>query len=114
MTEGSCRECGDPCFVGDDGVSHHGTPDEIDHDADAVHVAILEEEPVDGKHSILYTTNFGGRLSQLGPFDSWEEALAAAKKAQMDATFDITDQYVYHLNTDHTLYEISMAELGVE
>lgn len=40
----TCRECGDPCFVTGAGVSHHGTPDEIDHDADGRHVAIPEEE----------------------------------------------------------------------
>jgi hypothetical protein len=39
-----CRECGEPCFRTDVGVSHHGTPDEIDHDADGRHVAIPEEE----------------------------------------------------------------------
>lgn len=37
-----CRECGEPMFIEDDGVSHHGAPDEIDHDADADHVAIAD------------------------------------------------------------------------
>lgn len=39
-----CRECELPCFVTDAGVAHHGQPDEIDHDADARHVAIPEED----------------------------------------------------------------------
>lgn len=42
-----CRECGEPCFVTEAGVAHHGRADlvpEIDHDADADHVAIPEEE----------------------------------------------------------------------
>jgi len=43
VTETTCRECGEPCFVDDSGVSHHGTPDEIDYNADGAHVAIPEE-----------------------------------------------------------------------
>lgn len=45
-----CRECGAPCFVTDAGVAHHYSefaPDEIDHDADADHVAIPEPEEED-------------------------------------------------------------------
>ena len=38
-----CQECGEPMFIESDGVSHHGTPDEIDYDADADHVALAEE-----------------------------------------------------------------------
>ena len=42
-----CTECAEPCFVDDDGVSFHSSedsPDGIDHDADADHVAIPEKE----------------------------------------------------------------------
>lgn len=45
MAEYSCRECGDPCFVDEvSQTSHHGSPDEIDYDADAEHVAIPEAD----------------------------------------------------------------------
>ena len=39
-----CVECGGPMFVEDSGVSHHGEPDSIDHDADADHVAVADED----------------------------------------------------------------------
>lgn len=40
-----CRECGEPCFVTDDGVSHHTDADgNIDHDQDADHAPIPEGE----------------------------------------------------------------------
>ena len=42
-----CRECGEPCFVTDTGVAHHSsdeTPDGIDYDADAHHVAVPDPE----------------------------------------------------------------------
>lgn len=45
--EMSCRECGEPVFVTDCGVSHHaggGGMDGIDHDRDGDHVAIPEGE----------------------------------------------------------------------
>lgn len=53
-----CRECGEPCFLAVEGTSHHysaDTPDNIDHDADAKHVAIPETPPDCGKpgHDIL-------------------------------------------------------------
>lgn len=38
----SCSECGDPVFVEDNGVSHHGQAGHIDYDADGDHVAIPE------------------------------------------------------------------------
>lgn len=41
----ACLECGEDCFVGDDGVAHHGSDGEIDHDQDADHTAIPEDEP---------------------------------------------------------------------
>ena len=47
LDEGVCRECGEPCFVTPDGVSHHGIDHDaggIDYDADADHVAILMGE----------------------------------------------------------------------
>lgn len=44
--ESSCFECGEPCFLTEDGVSHHGTPDEIDYDRDDDHAALPEEESV--------------------------------------------------------------------
>jgi tRNA A37 threonylcarbamoyladenosine synthetase subunit TsaC/SUA5/YrdC len=40
-----CRECGNPMFITSAGVSHHladETSDEVDHDADADHVAIQD------------------------------------------------------------------------
>lgn len=42
-----CRECGEPVFVTDTGVSHHvgGGMDGIDHNRDREHVAIPEKEP---------------------------------------------------------------------
>lgn len=46
-----CRECGEPCFVDhESGTSHHAdddSPDGIDHDADARHVAIPEDADAD-------------------------------------------------------------------
>jgi hypothetical protein len=39
-----CYDCGGQMFVGSDGVSHHGTPDDISFDDDADHVAVAEEE----------------------------------------------------------------------
>ena len=42
--EGSCSECGAPCFVTPDGVSHHegDGADGIDYDADLDHTALLD------------------------------------------------------------------------
>jgi hypothetical protein len=40
-----CSECGEPMFLGAGEVSHHGTDGEIDHDADADHVALQEVTP---------------------------------------------------------------------
>lgn len=43
----TCRECGESMFLADGNVSHHWsgeTPDNIDHDADADHVAIVDED----------------------------------------------------------------------
>lgn len=46
---GSCSECGGECVVEEDGVSHHLTVDgQVDHDADADHVALdqwLTQDP---------------------------------------------------------------------
>lgn len=40
---GACTECGGECVVEEDGVSHHLTADgQVDHDADADHVALDE------------------------------------------------------------------------
>ena len=42
-----CLECGEHMFVTDDGVSHHFSStglENIDHEADANHVARAEEE----------------------------------------------------------------------
>ena len=41
----ACTECGGPAFLTETEVSHHGYPDDIDHDADARHVAILPKPP---------------------------------------------------------------------
>lgn len=38
-----CTECGEAMFTTDTGVNHHGTPDEIDHDADGDHVALTPD-----------------------------------------------------------------------
>jgi len=42
-----CRECGEPMFIEENGVSHHegGGLDGIDYDRDADHVAVAEVEP---------------------------------------------------------------------
>lgn len=42
-----CRECGEPMFIEDNGVSHHegGGLDGIDYGRDADHVAVAEVEP---------------------------------------------------------------------
>lgn len=40
----SCATCGNEMFIGADGVSHHGTPDEIDHEADGDHVAVDDSD----------------------------------------------------------------------
>lgn len=42
-----CRECGEPMFIEENGVSHHegGSLDGIDYDRDADHVAVAEVEP---------------------------------------------------------------------
>lgn len=42
-----CTECGEPCFLTTGHIAHHGEPDEIDHDADADHVALpgVEQNP---------------------------------------------------------------------
>lgn len=40
----SCHECGNEMFIECSGVTHHGTPSEIDYDADANHVAIADPE----------------------------------------------------------------------
>lgn len=43
--EMACAECGRAMEIGSDGVSHHLTPEgEVDHDADAGHVAVDGEE----------------------------------------------------------------------
>ncbi len=39
-----CLECGDYCFVTEQGIAHHGNPDNIDFDADAEHTAVPEPE----------------------------------------------------------------------
>lgn len=42
-----CRECGAPMLIDESGVSYHvseDTPDGVDHDADADHVAVSEDE----------------------------------------------------------------------
>lgn len=39
-----CAECGEELFVTATGVAHHGTPEEIDYDADGDHVALDEAE----------------------------------------------------------------------
>jgi hypothetical protein len=39
-----CAECGEDGFLTLEGTAHHGTPDAIDYDKDADHVALLEEE----------------------------------------------------------------------
>ncbi len=41
----ACSECGEDAFVTDDGVSHHSGDgmDGVDHDADADHVALVED-----------------------------------------------------------------------
>lgn len=39
-----CRECGDLMFIDAVGVSFHGTPDAIDYEVNANHVAVAEEE----------------------------------------------------------------------
>jgi hypothetical protein len=46
QTEGLCRTCGELCFIDEEsGTSHHETDDGIiDFDADADHVAVLEDE----------------------------------------------------------------------
>lgn len=31
-------------FQLDNGVTHHGEPDEVDHDADAAHTAVFDDE----------------------------------------------------------------------
>lgn len=50
---GTCAECGGECVVEEDGVSHHLTADgEVDHDADADHVA-LDESLTDGDAPVL-------------------------------------------------------------
>lgn len=54
---GTCTECGGECVVEEDGVSHHLTADgDVDHDADADHVALdesLVENPGDGPAPVL-------------------------------------------------------------
>lgn len=42
-----CRECGEPMFIEEDGVSHHEGRglDGIDYDRDADHIAVTEVEP---------------------------------------------------------------------
>lgn len=37
-----CFYCGEAAHITEAGVSHHGTPDEIDHEADADHVALVD------------------------------------------------------------------------
>jgi hypothetical protein len=39
----TCSECGEPMFVTDVGISHHGNDDEIHYGADADHVALVDE-----------------------------------------------------------------------
>ncbi|WP_428489098.1 hypothetical protein [Rhodopila sp.] len=46
--EPTCSECGEAMFITEEGIAHHrgdGSPNTIDHDADADHVAISEGKP---------------------------------------------------------------------
>ena len=42
-----CVLCGESMFIDETGVAFHGTPDEVDHDLDAAHVALSEREYAD-------------------------------------------------------------------
>lgn len=61
--------------------------------------------------SVLWIS--GDTVEQLGPFKTEEEANAAARAAQDEGTFDITDTNVYLLDPNHLMTNYSMAELGV-
>ena len=50
-------------------------------------------------------------MHSLAPFDSEELAVAGAKVAQANGTFDINDQHVYLFPPDHRYVELSMSDL---
>ena len=62
-------------------------------------------------YSVIYECE--GVVHQIGPFNTEEEADNAAKTAQAEGEFDISDQNVYLMHPDHRMVEYSMADLGV-
>lgn len=76
VTSFACSECDAPALTTADGINHHGTPGEIDHDADAKHVA-LDPAQADG--------SLAERIAK-----SFEEAAASTqdRKARISALLD--------------------------
>lgn len=59
--------------------------------------------------SILYSVD--GTIYQIGPFDSSDEAINAAFKANEDREFNILDTRVYLLNPGHNMVELCESDL---
>lgn len=65
-----CAECGDEMSVGANGVSHHITDGEVDHDKDADHVAIDDDEYRDQHNDyketgdVLFVTDDGYEIQE--------------------------------------------------
>lgn len=59
--------------------------------------------------SILYS-DFG-EIFKIGPFETEDLAMEAAKEANKKGTFSIEDQYVYLLDSDQHLSSICASDL---
>ena len=62
--------------------------------------------------SVLYECE--GVIHKIGAFTNEPDANAAARKAQADGEFDISDQRVYLMHPDHRLVEYSESDLAEE
>ncbi len=61
--------------------------------------------------SVLYGAD--GRVYQIGPFETEEDANEAARMAQIEGEFDIRNQWVYLMDLNHRLIEYTAADLRV-
>lgn len=69
-----CSECGEPMFITDNGIAHHGSVGEVDHDLDADHVAV--DDSVDVLHTVPLGEWFDGTLD----LNEWHEAQRRKEK----------------------------------
>jgi len=64
-----------------------------------------------GPWSVVYAIDGQNGVERLGPFPSEERATEAARAAQADGTFDVSDCEVYLLDPNHRMVAFSVDEL---